>query len=148
MNFDSNVIMQVSIIVRDINKTAKNIANLFGMEVPEVFTLKKFGETYAEYHGVPTDTLIKLAVFKMGELDLELIEPDDKPSTFKTFLEENGEGVHHLGLVVKDKQQAIKVMDENGVKVRYWGSFPGGTYTIADTKDLLGVFLNIKHNDQ
>ena len=111
MSLDSNVIMQVSIVVRDIEKTALNIANLFGINVPEIFTLTKLGETYAEYHGVPTDTLIKLAVFKMGDIDLELIEPDDKPSTWKTHLEENGEGVHHLGLIVKDKERTMRTLD-------------------------------------
>ncbi len=147
MKLDSNVIMQVTIVVKDIHKTARNIADLFGMEFPEVFTLEKFGETYAEYNGVRTDTLIKLAVFRMGAVDLELIEPDDKPSTFKTFLEEHGEGVHHVGLVVNNRKNALNTLQEEGIKVRFWGSFPdGSTYDIADTKDLLGVFLNIKHN--
>jgi methylmalonyl-CoA/ethylmalonyl-CoA epimerase len=147
MKLDSNMIMQVSIIVKDIDKTAGNIARLFGMDVPEVFTLDKLGENHAEYLGVPTESKIKLAVFKMGDIDLELIEPDEKPSTFKTFLEENGEGIHHLGLVVKDKEQAMQTLKENGASIRYWGTYPGGSYYIADTKDLIGTFLNIKHND-
>jgi len=147
MKLDSNVIMQVTIVVNDIEKTAKNISKLFGMDIPEIFTLAKLGKTYAEFQGVSTETQIKIANFEMGDVTLELIEPDDKPSTFKTFLEENGEGVHHLGLVVKDKEKAKKTLKENGIKVRYWGSYPGGSYHIADTKDFLGVFLNIKHND-
>ena len=76
---------------------------------------------------------------------MELIEPDDKHSTFKTFLDENGEGVHHLGLVVKNLDNALETLKENGAEIRYWGSYPGGTYHIADTKGMLGVFLNIKH---
>jgi hypothetical protein len=147
MELDSNVIMQVTVVVKDIEKTARNIARLFGMDVPEIFTLDKIGTNYAEYQGVSTDTKVKLAVFKMGDVDFELLEPDDKPSTWKTFLEEHGEGVHHVGLVVKDKDQAMEALGENGIAIRYWGSYPGGTYHIADTKDFMGVFLNIKHLD-
>jgi len=71
------------------------------MEFPEIFTLAKLGKTYAEYQGVPTDTQFKIANFAMGNVTLELLEPDDKPSTFKTFLNENGEGIHHVGIFVR-----------------------------------------------
>lgn len=147
MKLDSNVIMQATVVVKDIHKTAKNIAKLFGMEVPKIFTLASLGKTYAEYLGVPTDAQIKLANFEMGNITLELLEPDDKPSTWKTFLEERGEGVHHIGLVVKDLDNAKETLKENGIKIRYWGTYPGGSYHIADTQDFMGVFLNIKHND-
>ena len=147
MFIDSNVIMQVSIVVRDIEKTARNYAKLFNMEMPEVFHLTKFGEPYAEYYGVTTDTDMKLLVFRMGSVDLELIEPDDKPSTFKKFLDEHGEGVHNIGIVVKNKEEALEVMKNQGIAIRHWGKFPGGSYYHMDTEKLLGVILNIKHDE-
>ncbi|MHB8063425.1 MAG: VOC family protein, partial [Ruminiclostridium sp.] len=91
MHVDSNTVMQIAIVVRDIEKTAQNFAEMFNIEKPKAFYLSDLGETYAEYYGVPTDSKMKLLVFRMGSLDLELIEPDDKPSTFKKFLEEHGE---------------------------------------------------------
>jgi len=78
---------------------------------------------------------------------LELLEPDDKPSTFKTFLNENGEGIHHVGIFVKDRENALKTLAENDIKIRFLGNYPGGSYDIADTKDFMGVYLNIKHED-
>ena len=83
----------------------------------------------------------------MGAVDFELLQPDDKPSTWKTFLEEHGEGVHHVGIVVQDKEQALGSLSERGIDIRFWGGYPGGSYHIADTKDLMGVFLNVKHSD-
>lgn len=147
MYVDSNVIMQVSIVVRDIEKTARNIAEMFNVEKPEMFYLSKFGDTYAEYYGVPTDTKMKLLVFRFGSVDFELIEPDDKPSTFKKFLDEHGEGVHNIGVVVKDKEKALGYMKSKGIETRHWGSFPGGTYYHMDTEALIGVILNIKHEE-
>lgn len=147
MKLDSNVIVQATVVVKDIKNTSKNIASLFGMEVPEIFPLSKLGKTYAEFEGIPTDAEILIANFNMGNITLELIEPDNKPSTFRAFLDEKGEGVHHIGLFVKDRKQALETMKENGIKIRYWGSYPGGTYDIADTRDFMGVLLNIKHED-
>ena len=148
MTLDSNKIIQISIVVNDIEKTSKNIAQLFGMEMPEVFPLSKLGEVYAEFEGEPTEADILIANFPMGDVTLELIQPDEKPSTFRDFLDKNGEGVHHVGIVVSDLEGAKKTLKENNLGIRYWGTYPGGSYYIADTKDFLGGFLNIKHIDE
>jgi methylmalonyl-CoA/ethylmalonyl-CoA epimerase len=148
MTFDSNKIIQVSIVVNDIEKTANNIAKLFGMDLPEIFPMEKLGELYAEFKGEPTTASIKIANFEMGNMTLELIEPDEKPSSFRDFLDENGEGVHHIGFVVDDLDGAKETLSENGIGIRHWGTYPGGSYYIADTKDFIGAFLNIKHLDE
>ena len=148
MTLDSNKIIQISIVVKDIHKTAEHIAKLFGLEVPEVFPLSKLGEVYAEFEGNPTEADILIANFPMGDVTLELIQPDEKPSTFRTFLDEKGEGIHHVGIVVNDLDGAKDTLKENDLNIRYWGSYPGGSYYIADTKDFFGAYLNIKHNDE
>jgi methylmalonyl-CoA/ethylmalonyl-CoA epimerase len=147
MALDSNTIIQITVVVKDIQKTAANMAKLFGTELPEIFNMSKLGKTYAEYLGNATETDIQIANFPMGSVTLELLQPDDKPSTFKTFLEEKGEGVHHIGIMVKDREAALKTVKENGAAIRYWGTYPGGVYDIADTRALLGVLLNIKHEE-
>jgi len=145
MKIDSNEIMQVSVIVKNIEETAKKIADIFGMDVPEPFKLSSLGDVYAEFKGQPTKADIKIAVFKMGPIDFELIEPDEHPSTFKEFLDENGEGIHQFGIVVKNREEALKLLQDNGAETRYWGKYPGGTYHIMDTRDLFGTLVNVKY---
>jgi len=145
MKFDSNKIIQITVVVQDIEKTAGNIAKLFGMELPEIFPMEKLGEIYAEFEGKPTTASIRIANFNMGNVTLELIEPDEKPSSFRAFLDEKGEGVHHVGIIVDDLESAKANLKENNLSIRHWGTYPGGSYYIADTQDFMGTLLNIKH---
>lgn len=147
MELDSNKIIQITVVVRDIEKTATNIAKLFGMDLPEIFPMEKLGEIYAEFEGKPTTASIRIANFSMSDVTLELIEPDEQPSTFRAFLDEKGEGIHHFGIFVNDLDEAKETLKENDLKIRHWGTYPGGSYYIADTKELIGAYLNIKHLD-
>lgn len=146
MKLDSKKIIQITVVVRDIEKTTKNVAKLFDVDLPEIFAMEKLGELYAEFEGEPTTASILIANFNMGDVTLEFIQPvDDKPSTFKAFLDENGEGIHHFGIIVSDIEGAKETLNENDLKLRHWGTYPGGSYYIADTRDFMGTLLNIKH---
>lgn len=145
---DSNVIFQIAIVVKDIEKTARNYAEIFGMEMPKIFLVPPPEETHIMYRGKPTRTRAKLCVFHMGPVVLELTEPDSEPSSWKEFLETRGEGVHHLGLAVQDREQTLKFLADRGIGVRHTGVYPGGSYTFVDSEEQLGVILNIKHEEK
>ena len=42
------------------------------------------------FQGKPTATRARLAVFDLGQVVLEITEPDDKPSSWKDFLDKKG----------------------------------------------------------
>jgi len=138
-------ICQVALVVRDIEAAAKRYADLFGVEVPEIFVIPPPEEAKTTYRGNPTNTRAKLAVFDMGSLVLELTEPDGEPSSWKEFLETTGEGVHHIGFIVQDRDAVMKRFEELGIPVRQYGEYPGGSYTFVDSGEQFGVIFNIKH---
>lgn len=45
---------------------------------------------------------IKIAIFKVGEIKLELMEPSNDESSIARFLTTKGEGIHHVAFAVDD----------------------------------------------
>ena len=99
------------------------------------------------YRGAVAAYSLKLAVIECPERGfvLEVQEPDDNPSTFREFLKAHGPGVHHIGFAVGDARDAVVgELEDMGYEMRTVGFYPGGSWTIVDAEDRLGVNLNIK----
>ncbi len=87
-----------------------------------------------------------MCVIEMGNWVLELHQVDNTPSTFREFQDKHGYGVHHLGFEVGDaRDEVIRELKEMGIDTnRTIGVYPGSSWTIVDSEELLGVNLNIK----
>lgn len=142
-NLDSKIIWQIAIVVNDIKKTAKNYARLFGMEMPEILVSGLKENESVVYKGFQSNAVHKLAFFKMGLLQLELIEPNNEPSTWRDFLDHKGEGIHHVAVFVKNENEALDFMGGKEIYPIQKGIFEMGTYNYMDTEKQLGVILSI-----
>ena len=82
----------------------------------------------------------------MGGFVLELHEPSGGESSFQEYLDKHGNGVHHLGFEVGDRRDAVLgALEGLGLDTRRTvGYYPGSSWTIVDSEDVLGVNLNIK----
>jgi len=61
---------------------------------------------------------VKLAHGRMGPLQYELIEPvAGQKSLWAAFLEERGEGLHHVSYTVRDVDDAVAKLIEDGGRV-------------------------------
>ena len=62
-----------------------------------------------EYTGteVVDDQKVRLAVFRLGEMNIELLEPTSADSPISTFIEKRGEGMHHISYQVDDIEEQI-----------------------------------------
>ncbi len=66
------------------------------------------------------DQKVRVAMFKVGEVKIELLEPTDPESPIAKFLETKGEGIHHLAFQSDDieaqlndlKGKNIRLIDE------------------------------------
>jgi methylmalonyl-CoA/ethylmalonyl-CoA epimerase len=72
-----------------------------------------------EYKGTETvaDQKVRLAVFRVGEVSIELLEPTAPDSPIAGFIEKRGEGVHHLAYQVDDLETQIAELKEAGVQM-------------------------------
>jgi methylmalonyl-CoA/ethylmalonyl-CoA epimerase len=62
-----------------------------------------------EYRGteVVEDQKVRLAVFRVGEVNIELLEPTTADSPISTFIAKRGEGMHHISYQVDDIEEQI-----------------------------------------
>jgi methylmalonyl-CoA/ethylmalonyl-CoA epimerase len=63
------------------------------------------------------DQKVKTAFFKVGQTKIELLEPLSEDSTIAKFIENRGEGVHHIAFAVPDVAGALAEVEANGVRL-------------------------------
>ncbi len=142
------VVGQIALVVKDAEKASKNIAALFGFpEAPyEIIGTYEFANT--RYHGQPTPAKAKATFYKMGPVDLEILEPMGEPSTWNDFLQENGEGIHHIAWYVKGIDEVTAFLERNGMKMVQEGNWDGGKYKYFDSAKQLGFMLELLQTDK
>ena len=143
-------IVQVAIVCKDIDASAKRWANLLGVEVPKIVTTRPGKEVNVTYYGKPSNGRAKLAFFKMGQVSLELIEPVGENTSWKHVLDANGEGVHHLGFQVVDLEKTAETLQKLGMKEEHRGRYDSnnGTYVYFDSRKPLGTTVELLHSDK
>lgn len=140
--------IQINIVVYDIYRAAKAWAAILDIPVPEVTVnhLESNGEYPYSYRGEENTCDLLVCNIDMGDWVLELHQADNKASSFREFYDKHGNGVHHIGFEVgEDRDEVIKELSELGFDTqRTIGVYPGSSWTIVDSEDVLGVNLNIK----
>lgn len=63
------------------------------------------------------DQKVKTAFFMVGQTKIELLEPTDEESTIAKFIEKRGEGIHHIAYATENVNEALKELDEKGVRL-------------------------------
>jgi hypothetical protein len=143
----SHIVTQVGIIVRDIESKARAWSEILGLPMPNIIITDTLDKTQAEYNGKSTTARAKLAFFHMGQMDVELIEPIDGPSTWKDQLDQHGDSLHHIAFVIKGMQDRIAYLDSKGVPLLQRGEYTGGRYAYLDGIAQLGTVLELLEND-
>ncbi len=59
---------------------------------------------------------VKAALFKVGEVELELLEPTDEGSAVSGFLKKNGDGIHHICLETDDVDKELENAAGKGIQ--------------------------------
>ena len=142
----TNIVCQIGLVVRDIKKSAEAYSQIFGMPEPDVIVTDKPDVAKTKYRGTPTSARAKLAFLNMGQVSLELIEPIGGPSTWQEFLDEKGEGVHHIAFRIKGTDEVVTFLGEKEIGVLQQGHYTGGMYTYVDSAPALGVILELLEN--
>ncbi|MFL6517898.1 MAG: VOC family protein, partial [Bacillus sp. (in: firmicutes)] len=141
----TNKIEQLALVVRDLDAAAEAYCKLLGVEKPPVIQSGPCELTQVIFEGKPTESDSKYMFINTPLLQLELIEPGDSPSTWKTHLETQGEGVHHISFVVNDFEEKLKLLEDMGYPVIQRGNFWNGKgrYAYMDTTATYKVIIEL-----
>lgn len=135
--------LQVCVVVEDLDEAIERYWEMFGIGPWQIYTFAPPGLIEATIRGEPKPYTMKLATAQVGSLQWELIEPLTGPSIYAEFLEEHGEGLHHVLCEVEDYDRALAALDEQGIGVLMGGTWKGATYAYLDTQKTLGTIVEI-----
>jgi methylmalonyl-CoA/ethylmalonyl-CoA epimerase len=93
----------IGIAVRSLEMAMKLYKEAFGIEPSLVYESPQ--------------TRAKIAFFPIGGVRIELIEPFGPETVVGRFLENRGEGIHHIAYTVKDVDQSLGELERKGVQV-------------------------------
>ena len=63
------------------------------------------------------DQQVRVALIKVGESAIELLEATDPTSPIARFVEKRGEGIHHIALEVDDIEKHLELLSSKGVEL-------------------------------
>ena len=147
-------ISQVGIVARDKEKVIANMREVFGAE-PDQCTVCKVSptENNGNYHGEPGDFEADLLFYNFANLQIEYMIPRYGKNIWSDWMDEHGEGLHHVLFNVDSFDGAVSDMKEKGIdliqdgpstlkKGLHWGYFDGYdkvgfVFEVKNTKEKL-----------
>ena len=93
----------VCLAVNDIEETLDFYQETFGIDRPEVKYLE--------------DQAVLAALVSIGGSQLEFIQPTDPASGVANFINNRGEGMHHICFEVENLSEKLKIFSGAGVKL-------------------------------
>ncbi|MFV0476339.1 MAG: VOC family protein [Parahaliea sp.] len=108
---DPDRFLHFGVIVRDIEQQMKQLSALWGIGQWSVIEYGAEGQQVLK--GSPFN--LKVALNRAGPVTVELLQPLNSPgSIWQQFLDEQGEGMHHLAYRVDDLMQSITSIEGAG----------------------------------
>jgi catechol 2,3-dioxygenase-like lactoylglutathione lyase family enzyme len=140
-------IAQVGIIVRDAARTAKRYSEMFGIGPWSFSDMVATDVILHDRPVVDDESCVRIALGRLGKLQIELLQPLYGPSTWEEFLLEYGEGIHHVSFgIVDNHDQVVTTLMGQGIGIEMQGLL-GGAYTfsyMATQKELGTIFEVVK----
>ena len=135
---------QVGFVVRDVETTKKAWADFLGVPVPPTVTSGEYDVTGTIVKGEPSpDAACKMAFFELENIQLELIEPNGVSSCWQDFLDQHGEGIHHVAFGVNGTSEKLTLCTSLGMPCAQRGKYSDGSgeYAYVDATQQLKCFI-------
>jgi methylmalonyl-CoA/ethylmalonyl-CoA epimerase len=122
-------ISHLGIAVKDAEKTAKFLSSIWNIGTPTVSDYEpKKSELIS---GKPFK--VRLAFIKFGAIPIELLQPLDNKSIWAKFIEEKGEGIHHIAFGVSNYDEMVSALQKQKHPMLVAATFQGERWCYFDT---------------
>jgi len=119
----------LGIAVEDAEKTARLLSSIWNIGTPEVFDYEPKPEELIT--GEPFK--VRLVFIKFGAIPIELLQPLDDKSIWSKFIEEKGEGIHHIAFGVSNYDEMVLKLQEQNHPMLVAATFQGCRWCYFDT---------------
>src|SRR2546430_3132405 len=105
-------ISHLGLAVKDLDEAVKLYEQVFGLKVA--------------HRWVAEADRMEAATFKIGDLEIELMQPLATDSPVGRFIDRRGEGIHHIAYKVDDVGEALERARDSGIQTIDQAPRPGG----------------------
>ncbi|MFC1628514.1 methylmalonyl-CoA epimerase [Gemmatimonadota bacterium] len=98
-----NKLDHVAIAVEDLDSAVAVYTRLFGSPPDQMASNREFG--------------VRVAIYRLGEVKIELMEGLDPDTTIARFVKKQGPGLHHLCFAVDDLKKTIARLSLEGFEI-------------------------------
>ena len=141
--------VQIGIVLPDVKAAVKSYQSLIGIHrwhFNEVDTLDGKGRNFFQ-SGKYIEVKALIAWSRLGDIEIELIEPLDKSSIYAQYLLEKGPGVHHLMFSTNNLINDIKFFENRGISKLISGELQQTNFILFDTITSLGIITELAEGD-
>lgn len=137
---------QICIVVNNVEQASAHWANVLGVQLATIELMTTDGLIHYT-HGNKIEYIgCKTAKYVLNHMIIELIQPAESLSPWRTFLDNHGQGVFHFCLFVDDRKAMYRTLTDIGAEPPYHiGYFQQGSYSYVDTKAQLGLEVSINN---
>ena len=133
-------IIQVGILVRDVEETARKLEKLIGIEPFQILEPEYRDLTF---HGKPARFKMRIGLAKAGPIQVELMQPLSGETIYDEYAKRKGYGLHHVAIGTENMEQSINDMKARGFNVIQSGNRPGVKWAYLDTEKETGVIFEL-----
>ena len=99
---DIRRITEVGVAVRDLDRATDLFRTLFNASVGEVVEIERYA--------------MRFCMCRVGKVDFELMAPTGDTGVIADFLNQRGEGLHHIAFAVDDIDATMRGLGKKGVR--------------------------------
>ncbi|MBM4306366.1 MAG: hypothetical protein FJ115_01535 [Deltaproteobacteria bacterium] len=96
-------ILEIGVAVQNIKNAGNKLQGILGAQAGLLIRDEGYG--------------MAAQMFRVGNIEFELMEPADQNGMIAKFLKKQGEGLHHLAFEVSDIDKNLKWMKQNNIKL-------------------------------
>jgi len=139
---------QIGVVVKDARRTADMLSGLLGIgswrfvewpsDRPDMMSF---------YNGGNGNFRLLEAFARLGNIEIELIEPIEGECGYTEYLKEHGEGLHHIMFEVDDLDNTVSAFNQMGIGAVFGGTGnrPGTRWLHLNTVPLLGWSIELRN---
>src|SRR5574344_2179038 len=100
-------VCHIAFVVKDIDSEMDKWGKLLGIDKPRIWNIPGPDVAPTLTNGqLELYKNCRISVIEFENLTMEVVQPGDEPSPWKTYLDEHGEGFQHISFVVPNQEEA------------------------------------------
>ncbi|MHA1229341.1 MAG: VOC family protein [Candidatus Helarchaeota archaeon] len=132
-------IRQIGYVFKNIDERIKDAEKLLGIKFDRFSAVVKkniFKEKIEPYK-------LDFGIARLGNIQLEYIQPLEGKTIYDPYMKEKGEGFHHIGIFTDEFEKHYEQFKSNGIKELTNGIVLGQKFAYFDTSDTVGYICEL-----